>query len=63
MSIIIDGVGGIVEALGRDYFMEDYETAEELIKDVCEYYTLSKKEKERIKTIFNSKEEEGVDLG
>lgn len=62
MSIIIDSVGGIVEALGRDFFMEDYDSVEELIKAIEEYYTLSKKEKERLSNIFNSKEREDFDL-
>ena len=62
MSIIIDNVGGIVEALGRDFFMEDYDSVEELIKAIEEYYTLSKKEKERLSNIFNSKEREEFDI-
>jgi hypothetical protein len=62
LSIIIDSVGGIVEALGRDFFMEDYVSVEELIKEIEQYYTLSKKEKERLTSIFNSKEREEFDL-
>ena len=62
MSIIIDNVGGIVEALGRDFFMEDYDSVGELIKEIEQHYTLSKKEKERLISIFNSKEREDFDL-
>ena len=62
MSITIDSVGGIVEALGRDYFMEDYDSVESLIKEIEEYCSLSRKEKERLASIFNSKEREDYDI-
>lgn len=62
MSITIDSVGGIVEALGRDYFMEDYDNVEDLIKEIEEHCSLSRKEKERLVSTFNSKEREDFDL-
>lgn len=63
MSITIDNFGGIVEALGRDYFMEDYDNVEDLIKEIEEHCSLSRKEKERLRNLECFKEREDIDLG
>ena len=38
-----DSFGVLVTVLERDFFAEDYENADELIHEIEEFYTLSRK--------------------
>lgn len=59
-----DSFGVLVTVLERDFFAEDYENADELIHEIEEFYTLSRKEKELLRKIDYTKGiEEVVDNG
>ena len=59
-----DSFGVLVTVLERDFFAEDYENADELIHEIEEFYTLSRKEKELLRKINYTKGiEEVVDNG
>ena len=50
-----DSFGMLVTVLERDFFVEDYDNAEELIHEIEEFYTLSRKEKELLRKIDYTK--------
>lgn len=50
-----DSFGVLVTVLERDFFAEDYENADELIHEIEEFYTLSRKEKELLRKIDYTK--------
>lgn len=59
-----DSFGILVTVLERDFFAEDYENADELIHEIEEFYTLSRKEKEMLyKLDYTKGTEEVVDNG
>lgn len=59
-----DSFGVLVTVLERDFFAEDYENADELIHEIEEFYTLSRKEKEMLyKLDYTKGTEEVVDNG
>lgn len=59
-----DSFGVLVTVLERDFFAEDYDNAEELIHEIEEFYTLSRKEKEMLyKLDYTKGTEEVVDNG
>lgn len=59
-----DSFGVLVTVLERDFFAEDYDNADELIHEIEEFYTLSRKEKEMLyKLDYTKGTEEVVDNG
>ena len=59
-----DSFGVLVTVLERDFFVEDYDNAEELIHEIENFYTLSRKEKEMLyKLDYTKGTEEVVDNG
>lgn len=59
-----DSFGVLVTVLERDFFAEDYENADELIHEIENFYTLSRKEKEMLyKLDYTKGTEEVVDNG
>lgn len=50
-----DSFGVLITVLERDFFAEDYENADELIHEIEEFYTLSRKEKELLRKIDYTK--------
>ena len=59
-----DSFGILVTVLERDFFAEDYDNAEELIHEIENFYTLSRKEKEMLyKLDYTKGTEEVVDNG
>ena len=55
-----DSFGVLVTVLERDFFAEDYDNAEELIHEIEEFYTLSRKEKEMLYKLDYTKGTEEV---
>ena len=62
-NIKLDAVIGYTKDGVDHSFMEDYDNVEDLIKEIEEHCSLSRKEKERLRNLECFKEREDIDLG